>query len=84
MECKIWLTVDHDNPDFEDIAKIKCTLENIIGSHYEGEIGIGFTPIQWGNFLRNLSRFEQRMSTMWPRTVMGFPVRLIAPLKEEP
>ncbi len=81
--CGIWLTVDTDNPDLEDIAKLQCDLEEK-GIDYKGKVGIGFTRIQWVNFIRNLSRFELRFSSPLgtSRQVMGFPVRLIAPYEE--
>ena len=81
IECNIWLTVSHDNPDLEDIAKLQCELEEM-RINYKGKVGIPFTPIQWCAFLCNISRFESRMVTNLPRIIMGFPVRLIAPLKE--
>lgn len=80
--CNIWITVDHDNPDFEDLAKIRRELNNL-GIDDKGKIGIGFTSIQWCNFLQNLSRFEHRMTLQWPREVMGFPVRLIEPRRSQ-
>jgi hypothetical protein len=76
-QFEIWITVDNENPDMEDIAKARSELETL-GIHYEGKIGIGFTRIQWSNFLRNMSRFEARFATGIPANVMGFPVRLIA------
>lgn len=82
MECNIWLTVDTDDPDFETIAKLQGEMENI-GLNYRDKVGIGFTHIQWCNFIKNLSRFESRMANMWPRMVMGFPVRLIEPIRTE-
>jgi len=72
----IWITVDGDNPDMEDIAKARSELE-MLGINYEGKIGIGFTRHQWGNFLINMSRFEARFASGIPANVMGFPVRMI-------
>jgi hypothetical protein len=28
MKCNIWLTLNNDNPDLEDIAKIRYELED--------------------------------------------------------
>lgn len=75
-QFEIWITVATDNPDLEDIAKAQRQLENL-GIKYEGKIGIGFTRIQWGNFLLNLSRFENKFVVPTPAFVLGFPVRLI-------
>jgi hypothetical protein len=30
MKCNIWLTLNNDNPDLEDIAKIRYELEEIL------------------------------------------------------
>lgn len=80
-ECNIWLTVDNKNPTLEDIAKLQCELEEM-GLNYRDKVGIGFTPQQWCHFLCDLSKFESRFATMIPRSVMGFPVRLIHPFEE--
>lgn len=81
MTCSIWLTVPDASPDFESIAKLQCEMEQL-GINYKDKVGIGFTPEQWCAFISNLSRFEHRMTTLHPRVVMGFPVRLIAPYRE--
>jgi len=75
-QFSIWITIDNDQPDMEDLAKAKCELENM-GINYEGRIGIGFTRYQWGWFLQNLSRFEARFASGIPAQVLGFPVRMI-------
>lgn len=72
----IWITLECENPDMEDIAKAQCWLENL-GIDYKGKLGIGFTRHQWGRFLCNLSRFEARFAHGIPAEVMGFPVRMI-------
>ena len=72
----IWITLECENPDMEDIAKAQCQLENL-GVDYRGKVGIGFTQHQWGRFLNNLSRFEARFATGAPAQVMGFEVRMI-------
>lgn len=76
--CQIWITVDTDNPDFEDIAKSKWELERL-GIPYEGRVGIALTSKQWVNFAKNASRFEQRFIFAEPGevTVMGFPLTVI-------
>ena len=73
----IWITVENENPDLEDIANAQSDLEKM-GINYHGKVGICFTPLQWCNFLRNLSRFENRLASAIPASVLGFPVRLIA------
>lgn len=75
-QFSIWITIDNDDPDMEDIAMARAELESM-GLNYEGRLGIGFTRHQWGNFLRNLSRFEARFAHAMPATIMGFPVRMI-------
>jgi hypothetical protein len=77
MKCNIWLTLNNDNPDLEDIAKIRYELEEILRDDFPREIGICLSPKQWSAFLMNTSRFEQRMISLYPREIMGFPVRLI-------
>lgn len=72
----IWITLECENPDMEDIAKAQSQLENL-GMDYRGKVGIGFTRRQWGKFLCNLSRFEARFAFAIPAEVMGFPVRMI-------
>ena len=72
----LWITVENENPDMEDIAKAQGELENL-GIRYKGKIGIGFTRHQWGNFLRNMSRFEARFAHGIHAEIMGFPVRMI-------
>lgn len=73
---EVWITIDNENPDMEDFAKAQIQLEEL-GINYHGKIGIGLTLEQWTNFLRNLSRFENRLVCPTPASIMGFPVRMI-------
>jgi len=79
-QFSIWITLECEKPDLEDIAKAQCELEDM-AIKYQGKVGIGFTPSQWRYFLNNLSRFESRFANVFatdsPVDVMGFPVRLI-------
>lgn len=82
--CNIWITLENDNPDFEDFAKVRHELENL-GIHYQDKLGIALTKNQWVNLLSNLSRFEHRFidnNYVTPNMLMGFPVRIIANEKE--
>ncbi len=73
---EIWITLENDHPDLEDINKAQIQLIEM-GINYEGKLGIGFTRMQWANFLKNLTRFEEKFATATPATVLGFPVRMI-------
>lgn len=80
INCNIWLTIESEDPDFEDIANLIYELEDL-GINYKGKLGVGFMPNQWINFLHNMSRFEKRISGVDLGEVMGLKVRLIHPIK---
>ncbi len=75
---EIYITMNVENPDFEDFAKARSKLYEL-GIDESSKVGIMLTKLQWANFKINLSRFEWKMVSPagLPNQIMGFPVKIV-------